>query len=80
MITKKQRTAYRKSIGKYYTARIRAYLERENILSKHGKPYADSTIWLCFNGKYESKVLEKVFEEVENEIKNPHLKTSVETV
>jgi hypothetical protein len=77
MITKKQRKEYQKKIGKYYTAAIRAYLEEHNVLSKSGKPYANSTIWHVFNGSFENVGIEKAFEKVANPDKESHLKTSV---
>ena len=77
MITKKQRKEYQKKIGRYYTKPIRAYLTENNILSKHGKPYADSTIWLVFNGSYESPAIENAFFEVAKTDKKELLKTSV---
>lgn len=77
MITKKQRKDYQKKIGKYYTAAIRAYLEEHKILSKEGKPYANSTIWHVFNGSFENEAIENAFFEVAKTDKTEHLKTSV---
>lgn len=77
MITKKQRKEYQKKIGRYYTKHIRAYLTEHNVLSKEGKPYADSTIWHVFNGSFENEAIENAFHEVAKTDKKELLKTSV---
>lgn len=80
MISKAQRKTYRKTIGRYYTKRIRTYLEENNVLSKDGKPYADSTIWHVFNGRFENEAIEKAFIEVAKELEPTHLKTSASKI
>lgn len=77
MITKKQRKEFTRVVGNRYTARIRAFLEKNNIVNSEGKPYGDSTIRHVFNGSFNNDAIENAFYEVCQEAKNSHVEERV---